>query len=319
MRAIGRGLATVLFAAWTMGAASTHRLDGFQQAAGALPSIDHRAPLNIRVIEETRLDKYVRKKITFTPESGSTVYGWLLIPHGARHAPAALCLHQTTAIGKDEPAGLGGKPNLFYAHELAMRGYVALAPDYPSFGDDKTDFKQDVYGRGYQSGTMKGIVNHIRAVDVLESLPEVDKKRIAVIGHSLGGHNALFVAAFDSRIRAVVTSCGFTAMSRYYGGDLKGWTSPRYMPLIASRYHNSARELPFDFDDILGAIAPRAVFVNAPLHDSNFDVVGVDETIAKVKREFPNGRLVVAHPDCGHDFPPAVREQAYRFLDQQLQ
>ena len=213
---------------------------------------------------------------------------------------------------------LRGKPNLFYAHELALRGYVALVPDYPSFGDDKTDFQRDVYARGYKSGSMKGIVNHVRAVDLLQSLPEVDKQRIAAIGHSLGGHNALFVAAFDSRIRAVVTSCGFTSMARYYGGDLKGWTSDRYMPLISTLYHNSAQNLPFDFSDILDAIAPRAVFVNAPLHDTNFDVTGVDETIAKVRHNFPPGRLVVAHPDCGHDFPPAVRKQAYDFLDKQL-
>ena len=93
-------------------------------------------------------------------EPGSIVYAWLLIPYGAHNAPAALCLHQTTQIGKDEPAGLGGKANLHYAAELAERGYVALAPDYPSFGDDKTDFQRDVYGRGYRSGSMKGIVNH---------------------------------------------------------------------------------------------------------------------------------------------------------------
>jgi cephalosporin-C deacetylase-like acetyl esterase len=48
---------------------------------------------------------------------------------------------------------------------------------------------------------MKGIVNHRRAVDVLQSLPYVDRQRIGAIGHSLGGHNTLFVAAFDERIR----------------------------------------------------------------------------------------------------------------------
>jgi dienelactone hydrolase len=298
--------------------ANNHNLAGVEKVMGALPPIDHHAPLDIHVLEETRLKHYLRKKITFSPEPRSVVYAWLLIPYSAHNAPAVLCLHQTTAIGKDEPAGIAGKPNLFYAHELARRGYVALVPDYPSFGDDKTDFQRDVYARGYKSGSMKGIVNHVRAVDLLQSLPEVDKQRIGAIGHSLGGHNALFVAAFDDRIRAVVTSCGFTSMARYYGGDLKGWTSDRYMPLISTLYHNSVQNLPFDFSDILDAIAPRAVFVNAPLHDTNFDVTGVDETIAKVRQHFPSDRLVVAHPDCGHDFPPAVRKQAYDFLDKQL-
>ena len=285
---------------------------------GPLPHIDHRSPLNIQTLEEVKLPQYIRKKIAFSAEPGNRVYAWLLIPNGARHAPAALCLHQTTAIGKDEPAGLGGKANLHYAAELAERGYVALAPDYPSFGDDKTDFQRDVYRRGYKSGSMKGIVNHIRAVDLLVSLPEVDSQRIAAIGHSLGGHNAMFVAAFDKRIRAIVTSCGFTSMAYYYGGNLKGWSSDRYMPLIASVYHNSPKELPFDFSDILLAIAPRAVFVNAPLHDSNFAVEGVKDCLMRVKSKFPDRRLVVEHPDCGHDFPPDVRERAYRFLDRVL-
>jgi cephalosporin-C deacetylase-like acetyl esterase len=44
---------------------------------------------------------------------------------------------------------------------------------------------------------MKGIFNHMRAVDLLCSRPEVDPKRIGAIGHSLGGHNAMFVGLFD--------------------------------------------------------------------------------------------------------------------------
>jgi cephalosporin-C deacetylase-like acetyl esterase len=219
MRAVLLGFAILtvvgFMEASAMRSVDDHNLAGVEKVMGALPPIDHHAPLDIHVLEETRLEHYLRKKITFSPEPHSIIYAWLLIPHSAHSAPAALCLHQTTAIGKDESAGIAGKPNLFYAHELALRGYVALVPDYPSFGDDKTDFQKDVYARGYKSGSMKGIVNHIRSVDLLESLPEVDKRRIAVIGHSLGGHNALFVAAFDQRIRAVVTSCGFTAMARY--------------------------------------------------------------------------------------------------------
>ena len=85
-----------------------------------------------------------------------------------------LCLHQTTKIGKGEPAGVGGNSNLHYAAELAARGYVTLAPDYPNFGD----YSFDPYAHGYESATMKGIWNHMRAVDLLQSLSEVDPQRI---------------------------------------------------------------------------------------------------------------------------------------------
>jgi hypothetical protein len=107
-------------------------------------------------------------------------------------------------------------------------------------------------------------------------------------------------------------------MAYYSGGNLKGWSSDRYMPLIATIYHNSPKELPFDFSDIFLAIAPRAVFINAPLHDSNFSVEGVDICVAKVTSRFPSDRLVVEHPDCEHDFPLDVRQRAYRFLDREL-
>lgn len=63
---------------------------------------------------------------------------------------------------------------------------------------------------------MYGIVNRTRGIALLVQHPRVDKRRIGVVGHSLGGHNALFVAAFDDRIRISVTSCGFTAFAKYY-------------------------------------------------------------------------------------------------------
>jgi dienelactone hydrolase len=263
------------------------KLAGVEQVMGPLPAIAHHASLQVRVLQEEKIDNYIRRRITYVPELNSVVHAGLLIPNGAQSAPAALCLHQTTAIGKDEVLGLGGKLNLHYGEELVRRGYVVLAPDYPGFGEDRTDFQRDVFSRGYVSGSMKGIVNHIRGVDLLTGLPEVDARRIAAVGHSLGGHNALFVAAFDRRICAVVTSCGFTSMFRYYGGNLKGWTSDRYMPRIASIYHNSPKELPFDFPDILAVIAPRAIFVNAPVSDSNFDLVGVDECVGKSEKSVP--------------------------------
>ncbi len=296
-----------------------HILAALQEVMGPLPP-HSAAPLAIEVLEELQEARFTRRKITFASADGDRVPAYLFVPRGGTgRLPAMLCLHQTVAIGKAEPAGLGGKPNLHYALELAERGYVALAPDYPGFGD----YKIDVYAMGYQSATMKGIANHIRAVDLLASLPEVDAARIGVIGHSLGGHNALFVAAFDQRIAAVVSSCGFTSFPKYYGGDLTGWSHRGYMPRIASEYGKSPARMPFDFPEVLGAMAPHPVFINAPLHDSNFEVSGVDDCVRSARALYRGifhapDRLVVVHPDCQHDFPPDVREQAYAFLDRWL-
>jgi dienelactone hydrolase len=270
--------------------------------------------LDMHVDEETTFPSFVRRKITFASGDGDRVPAYLFLPR-ANHGrgAAVLCLHQTTAIGKSEPAGLGGKPNLHYALELAEKGFVTLAPDYPRFGD----YHINPYEMGYDSATMKGIRNHMRAVDLLAGLPAVDAKRIGVIGHSLGGHNSLFLAAFDPRVAAVVTSRGFTSFHKYYGGDLTGWSHQGYMPRIAKVYGKSPDRMPFDFPDVLAAIAPRPVFVNAPLHDANFEVSGVDDCARAVQDLFGE-RLVVKHPDCEHDFPPEIREEAYAFLARYL-
>ncbi len=198
---------------------------------------------------------------------------YLFIPKGldGRRVPGMLALHQTTPLGKKEPAGLGPNENKHYGLELAKRGYVVLVPDYPSFGDYDYDFQAD----SYTSGSMKGIFNHMRAVDLLASRPEVDPQRIGVIGHSLGGHNAMFVGVFDERIKVIVSSCGWTPFHHYYGGKLEGWTSDRYVPGIRDTYGLDPDRVPFDMYEIVAAFAPRAFYSISPLHDSNFDVEGV--------------------------------------------
>jgi len=241
----------------------------------------------------------VRQKVEIEGE----IPTYLFLPPVTPVRAAILCLHQTTARGKAEPAGLAGLPTLHYALELASLGCITLAPDYPNFGD----YTFDPYTNGFQSATMKGIANHMRAVDLLSG----HTSRIGVIGHSLGGHNSLFVAAFDQRIRAVVTSCGFTSFRKYYKGDLTGWSHKGYMPRIATVYGKSPDRMPFDFDDVLSAIAPRPVFINAPLHDANFEVSGVDDCVAKAARP---DRITVRHPDAAHSFPDGERQESYQFL-----
>lgn len=297
-----------------------HILANMQVVMGPLPDDSKKVGADLKVLSEEKLPKVIRKKITFAVGKDDRVTGYLLVPRTLvrKKSPAMLCLHQTTAIGSGEPAGLGGKPNLHYALELAERGYVTLAPDYPNFGA----YKLDPYAKGYASATMKGIFNHRCAVEVLQSLSEVDGERIGVIGHSLGGHNSLFVATFDPRIKVVVTSCGFNSFHKYLGGNIAGWSHKGYMPRIASGYDKRAEKMPFDFTEILGALAPRAVFINAPLSDDNFAVEGVRDCVTSAdpiyKMYGRRANLEAAYPNAKHDFPPDVRLKAYAFIDRHL-
>jgi dienelactone hydrolase len=295
---------------------------------GPLPGPNFRVPLDVKVLEEVRLDGpgggLLRRKLTYQSDPDDRVPAYLFLPApsgaaaGATAArrPAVLCLHQTTPAGKEEPAGLRGDAEMRYALELAQRGYVTLVPDYPSLGEHAYDFAPR---HGYVSGTMKAVWDNIRAVDLLESLPEVDAERIGCLGHSLGGHSAMFTAAFEPRLKAIVSSCGFT---RFHKDDVPSWSGPRYMPRIASVYGNDANRLPFDFTEVAASFAPRAFLACAAQRDGDFDVSGVRDVMtaaaAIYKLHGCPERLRAIYPDSGHAFPRAARQAAYEFFDAAL-
>lgn len=296
-----------------------HILEAMQLAMGPLPAKTAEIVTLVNSACTARGPKFTSYRVDFASPDGDLVPAYLFIPTGLKgKAPGMLCLHQTTGIGKSEPAGLGGLPNLHYAKELAERGYVTLAPDYPGYGD----YQCDPYAMGYVSATMKGIVNHRRALDVLQSLPEVDPERLGCIGHSLGGHNTLFLAAFDERVKVAVTSCGFNSFRKYMGGDVSGWSHKGYMPRIKELYDAKGDKMPFDFSEIVAAVAPRAVFTNSPLKDSNFAVEGVYDCLRAAQPVFDllgaGDKLQAVHPDCEHDFPVEAREAAYEFVGKVL-
>jgi len=303
---------------------------------GEFPSALDRVPLDVKVIAEERVGKLIRRKITYQSDRDDRVPAYLIYPAEAlesatapsakpssaaearpnKRLPAMLCLHQTTAEGKNEVAGIAGSPDLKYALELAERGFVTLSPDYPSLGEHSYDFAP---AHGYASGSMKAIWDSSRAVDLLETLDFVDPRRIGCIGHSLGGHNSIFTAVFDERLQAIVSSCGFSSMTK---DDVPSWNGARYMPRIATQFGNDAARLPFDFHELIAALAPRHVFISAATRDDDFDVSGVRDVVAAARPIYElhdaEGRLVAHYPDAPHSFPAEARQRAYDFLEQAL-
>jgi Glucuronyl esterase, fungi len=298
---------------------------GAEAVMGKLPGAEKRSPLDPKTEEEVDCGTYVRRLITYASEPGSRVPAYLCIPKellkGDKKAPAVLCPHPTdNVIGHGVVVGLGGKANRGYAAELAERGYVTLAPSYPLLAK----YQPDVKKLGWESGTLKAVWDNKRGLDLLESLPFVDGRAFGTIGHSLGGHNSVFTAVFDNRIKAVVSSCGLDSFLDYYNGDEKnwhlerGWCQTRYMPKLAN-YKGRLADIPFDFHELIGALAPRHVLIVAPKKDSNFRADSVDRIDAAARPVFKlyghEDRLRVEHPDVGHDFPPDMRELAYQLFD----
>jgi dienelactone hydrolase len=302
-------------------------LKAAQEIMGPLPGKEKRCSLDVKVEEEVDCGDYVQRFLTYASEPGSRVPAYLLVPKsvlsGKSKAHGVLCLHQTHRLGQKVVVGLGDSPNDEYGVELVKRGYVCLAPPYPLLANYNPDLK----ALGYQSGTMKAIWDNIRGLDLLESLPFVKRGKFGAIGHSLGGHNAIFTAVFDERIKVIVSSCGFDSFVDYYDGDPSvwkpehGWCQTRYIPKLAA-YAGRLNEIPFDFPELIGALAPRHVFVNAPLGDTNFRWRSVEEAAAAARPVFElyhsPQNLRVEHPDCGHLFPGEMREMAYKLFDENL-
>ena len=90
----------------------------------------------------------------------------------------------------------------------------------------------------------------MRGVDVLASLPDVDADRIGAIGHSLGAKEALYLAAFDERVKVAVASEGGI------GFRSTNWDAPWYLG-------EQINELTFSLNhhQLLGLIAPRPFLI----------------------------------------------------------
>lgn len=299
---------------------------GMEAVMGKLPGEAKRCPLDMKIEEEFDGDTYVRRLITYASEPGGRVPAYLLIPKdvlaGKKKAPAVLCLHGTNkTVGHGTVVGLGTTPNRGYALELTQRGYVTLAPSYPLLANYQPDLK----ALGWESGTLKAVWDNMRGIDLLASLPYVDHSRgFGTVGQSLGGHNSVFTAVFDERLTAVVSSCGLDSFLDYMQGAPKywdegqAWAQPRYIPKM-SQYKGRLADIPFDFHELIGALAPRPVLIVAPKMDTNFRMDSVDRIAAAAWPVFKlyghEDWLRVEHPDGGHNFPPEMREEAYKLFD----
>ena len=304
-------------------------LRGMQSVMGALPNPPRRSPLDLKVEKEDDMGSYVRRRITYVASGNARVPAYLCIPKAALvkdapRAPAVICLHPTDdKVGVGVVVGLGGKANRQYAGELAERGFVTLSPAYPLLAS----YQQQPASLGHAGGTVMAVWNHMRGLDLLDSLPYVKTGAYGAIGHSLGGHNAVYLAAFDPRVKTVVSSCGLDQYVDYYDArpDVwkfgKGWCQTRYMPRMAE-YAGRLEDIPFDFSEVVATLAPRSVLIVAPLRDSNFRWRSVDKVAAAARPVYAlfgaEEALQVEHPDCEHDFPDAMRERAYRLLERDL-
>jgi dienelactone hydrolase len=147
------------------------------------------------------------------------------------------------------------------------------------------------------------------AVDLLASLPGVNRKRLGVIGHSLGGLEALWLTWYDARISVAVSSCGFGLLSTLVRDGINhGFAT--YVPGMLEVC---------DLDALVAALAPRAFLLTAGETDPLFPIDGVrsiveQAQIAYMQEGMPERFQAIIFP-AGHSFPDNVKAQAYSFLE----
>jgi dienelactone hydrolase len=272
----------------------------------------------LTTLETEDCGSYVREKVSYAVEAGDRISAYLCRPKQASAPSAAIfCHHQHGGkwmLGKDEPVGLAGSADLAYAKELAESGFVTLTPDLPCFGeranpdDAPTAHYFALASRLIDGRTLLAKVLHEVSIgiDLLQSLPYVDKDRIGFIGHSYGGRTAIVSAAHDERIKAAVSNCGCTSyadMVRHRTGIQLDYVVPGI---------NKIGDLP----DLLPLIEPRAILVIGGSDDKWS--IGLDAMCRAAQSRFKNGELAWRVFEGGHAFPREMRTLSYEFLSKHL-
>ncbi len=289
-----------------------------------------RPALDLEVHETVVVDDlYTRKLISYRVEEDERAHAYLGIPLGLEGAaPGIVALHGTYRYGKQRVAGLIDNPNKAYLDHLCRRGYVVIAPEHfvsghrtPQAGPYETGAFHAKHPQWTAVG--KFTFEHSIAIDVLETLDEVDSQRIGTVGHSLGGHGTMFLAAYDTRIKAAACNCG-ASFFRHNSG-VEHWARDHwYVYFKHIRPGLLEGQLPpIDFHEIIALIAPRAFMDLSALNDGNsltqrqrvlmlmkvmdvYELLGVPENFAF----YVHGR--------GHGVAHESRALIYGWLDSHL-
>lgn len=285
---------------------------------------------DMKILEEEKLKEYDRFKIQYSVGKNDIVYSFLLLPKNiGKKNPAIIAMHQFQGAdyGKKEPAGIDGDKDLFIGHELALRGYVVLIPDYLTAGErihgDIIFNSKLFYNENPQWSIIgKNLEDSFSAVDILLTLDYVDKNNIGVIGHSFGGHNSMLSLAFDDRVKVGVSNCGFSVLSEEE--MVMEWVDENYnfMPSMKNFLVNK-KELPFDLHEVASLICPRPWLNISSYYDRAY---GNQDFLAETGKMLYNvyklhGRESnFAHFMHGnnHSYPKYARDLSYTWLDRYL-
>ena len=292
----------------------------FLDAIGDLPA---RAPLNATVTGAVGRDGYTVEKIIFESQPKHHVTALLFLPGDGRHAPPfpgvlVPCGHASQAKAHEAYQTMGAL--------LALNGMAALVFDPIDQGErsQMPDALPELWGTA--AHTMVGIGSillgqntarfmlwdSMRAVDYLQSRPEIDPDRIGCTGNSGGGTQTSHLMALDDRIQAAAPSCYITSFEA-----LLSTIGPQ------DAEQNIFGQLAFGMDhaDYLMMRAPVPILICAATKDF-FDIGGTWASFRSGKRLYARlgvaERIDLLENDATHNYNRTQREGIARWMSRWL-
>ena len=232
-----------------------------------------RTPLQATVTRKTESKLFTVENLHFQSSPGIYVTGNLYVPAGLKEpAPAILyvCGH-----GRVKKEGISYGNKATYQHHgawFARNGYVCLTIDTVQLGEIEGihhgTYREGMWwwnSRGYTSAGAEAW-NCIRALDYLQSRPEVDGDRLGVTGRSGGGAYSWWIAALDERIKAAVPVAGIAELRNHVvDGCVEGHCDCMFMV-------NTYR---WDYAMVAALVAPRPLLLSNTDKDRIFPLDGV--------------------------------------------
>ena len=247
-----------------------------------LDPLPEKTPLEATVTGKEEHEAFTMEKVHFQSRPGLYVTGNLYVPKerdGTLPAILYVCGHGRVKI---DGVSYGNKAS--YQHHggwFARNGYVCLTIDTLQLGEIEGihhgTYREKMWwwnARGYTSAGAEAW-NCIRALDYLQSRPEVDPERIGVTGRSGGGAYSWWISALDERIKAAVPVAGITSLKNHVvDGCVEGHCDCMYMV-------NTYR---WDFPLLAALVSPRPLLISNTDKDRIFPLDGVVDVYTKARR-----------------------------------